>query len=212
MKLLIIDDHAIVREGLAAMLRQASVDTLVLQARDGADGLSMAALYPNLDAVFLDLSMPGMDGMAVLREFSKRHPQLPVIVLSSSEDPEDVRRALSLGALGYVPKSDQPQTLLLALQLVLAGNVYVPPLLLRQTAGRADHSYDRRASDSQTSLTQRQTEVLKCMCEGLSNKEIARALALSDKTVKAHITAIFKALGVVNRTQAALAAQQRALV
>lgn len=212
MKLLIIDDHAIVREGLAAMLRQASVDTLVLQARDGADGLSMAALYPNLDAVFLDLSMPGMDGMAALREFSKRHPQLPVIVLSSSEDPEDVRRALSLGALGYVPKSDQPQTLLLVLQLVLAGNVYVPPLLLRQTAGRADHSYDRRASDSQTSLTQRQTEVLKCMCEGLSNKEIARALALSDKTVKAHITAIFKALGVVNRTQAALAAQQRALV
>jgi DNA-binding NarL/FixJ family response regulator len=100
----------------------------------------------------------------------------------------------------------------LALQLVLAGNVYVPPLLLRQTAGRANHSYDRRASDSQTSLTQRQTEVLKCMCEGLSNKEIARALALSDKTVKAHITAIFKALGVVNRTQAALAAQQRALV
>ncbi len=212
MKLLIIDDHAIVREGLAAMLRQASVDTLVLQARDGADGLSMAALYPNLDAVFLDLSMPGMDGMAALREFSKRHPQLPVIVLSSSEDPEDVRRALSLGALGYVPKSDQPQTLLLVLQLVLAGNVYVPPLLLRQTAGRADRSYDRRASDSQTSLTQRQTEVLKCMCEGLSNKEIARALALSDKTVKAHITAIFKALGVVNRTQAALAAQQRALV
>lgn len=212
MKLLIIDDHAIVREGLAAMLRQAGADTLVLQASDGAEGLSMAMQHPSLDAIFMDLSMPGMGGMAALLEFGKRYPELPVIVLSSSENPDDVRRALSAGALGYVPKSDQPQTLLLALQLVLAGNVYVPPLLLRHTGGRADRSYDRRASDSQTSLTQRQTEVLKCVCDGLSNKEIARVLALSDKTVKAHITAIFKALGVVNRTQAALAAQQRALI
>ena len=212
MKLLIIDDHAIVREGLAAMLRQAGADTRVLQASDGAEGVSMAMQHPLLDAIFMDLSMPGMGGMAALLEFGKRYPELPVIVLSSSENPDDIRRALSAGALGYVPKSDQPQTLLLALQLVLAGNVYVPPLLFRHTCGRADRSYDRRASDSQTSLTQRQTEVLKCVCDGLSNKEIARVLALSDKTVKAHITAIFKALGVVNRTQAALAAQQRALI
>ena len=96
MKLLIVDDHAILREGLAAILRQAGPDTVVLQAADGAEGVRMAEEHLDLDAVFLDLQMPGVDGMSAVPEFGRRRPELPVIVLSSSEDPQDVRRALAL--------------------------------------------------------------------------------------------------------------------
>jgi two-component system, NarL family, nitrate/nitrite response regulator NarL len=211
MKLLIVDDHAIVREGVAAMLRQAGPDTVVLQAGDGAEGVQLAETHPDLDAVFLDLQMPGTDGMSAVPEFGRRRPELPVIVLSSSEDPQDVRRALALGALGYVPKSALPQTLLSALRLVLAGDIYVPPLMLDATA-RGAASEPAADAGRQGALTDRQLEVLRLLSEGLSNKEIGRALNLSDKTVKAHITVIFKALDVVNRTQAASAARRAALL
>jgi len=211
MKLLIVDDHAILREGLAAMLRQAGPDTEVLQAGDGAEGLRMADAHLDLDAVFLDLQMPGVDGMAAVPEFGRRRPELPVIVLSSSEDPQDVRRALALGALGYVPKSAPPQTLLSALQLVLSGNIYVPPLMLNAATPGTRSSGANGAAD-RASLTERQREVLRLLSDGLSNKEIGRALGLSDKTVKAHVTAIFRTLDVVNRTQAASAARSGGLL
>lgn len=211
MKLLIVDDHAIVREGVAAMLRQAGPDTVVLQAADGAEGVHLAEAHPDLDAVFLDLQMPGADGMSAVPEFGRCRPDLPVIVLSSSEDPEDVRRALALGALGYVPKSALPQTLLSALRLVLAGDIYVPPLMLDASA-RGGPTAPAAETGRQGAITDRQLEVLRLLSDGLSNKEIGRALSLSDKTVKAHITVIFKALDVVNRTQAASAARRAALL
>lgn len=211
MKLLIVDDHAILREGLAAMLRQAGPDTEVLQAGDGAEGVRMAEAHLDLDAVFLDLEMPGGHGMSAVPEFGRRRPELPVIVLSSSEDPQDVRRALALGALGYVPKSAAPQTLLSALTLVLSGNVYVPPLMLNPASAAAGPAAANGAG-SRASLTARQLEVLRLLSDGMSNKEIGRALGLSDKTVKAHVTVIFKTLNVVNRTQAASAARRAALL
>jgi two-component system, NarL family, nitrate/nitrite response regulator NarL len=212
MKILIVDDHGVVREGLAALLRQSSEDMSVLQAKDGAEALDLAQTHPDIDAVLLDLSMAGLPGLPALVEFGKRHPVLPVIVLSSSEDPEDVRRALAAGALGYVPKSASPKTLLSALQLVLQGNVYVPPLMLDE-AGSATHKgkcdYTPRTNPR---LTERQIDVLKLLGTGLSNKEIALELGLSEKTVKVHVTGIFKALNVVNRMQAASAARQANLI
>jgi two-component system nitrate/nitrite response regulator NarL len=211
MKLLIVDDHAILREGLAAMLRQAGPDTEVLQAGDGAEGVRLAETHQDLDAVFLDLEMPGVDGMSAVPELGRRRPDLPVIVLSSSEDPMDVKRALALGALGYVPKSAAPQTLLSALALVLSGNVYVPPLMLN-AAVLASGASGANGNGTRAALTERQLEVLRLLSDGLSNKEIGRALGLSDKTVKVHITTIFKTLNVVNRTQAASAARREALL
>ncbi len=207
MKLLIVDDHAILREGLAAMLRQVGPDTEVLQASESAEGLRMAEAHADLDAVFLDLEMPGSGGMSAIPEFGKRRPELPVIVLSSSEDPRDVRRALALGALGYIPKSSPPRALLSALQLVLSGNIYVPPLMLRPAAA-TPRSAGADPARPGASLTERQLEVLRLLGKGLSNKEIGRDLGLSEKTVKAHVTAIFKTLNVVNRTQAASAARE----
>jgi two-component system, NarL family, nitrate/nitrite response regulator NarL len=199
------------REGIAAMLRQVEPDTIVLQAHDGAEGLHVAEAHDDLDAVMLDLIMPGMAGMTAIREFGKRRPDLPVIVLSSSEDPDDVRHALAAGALGYVPKSASPQTLVSALRFVLQGNIYVPPFILDQVANFADETA-ATGTTLAPRLTDRQVEVLRLVCQGYSNKEIGRLLGLSDKTVKTHVTAIFKALNVSNRTQAASVARAGELI
>ncbi len=211
MRLLLVDDHAVVREGVSALLHQGRAGVEVLHARDGEEALALARVTPGLDAVLLDLVLPGMDGVRAIEAFGREHPDLPVIVLAGSEDPRDVRRALAAGALGYVPKSADPPTLLSAIDFVLGGNVYVPPLLLwedRSTAPRAAP----QPTESRLELTGRQVDVLRLLAQGLPNKSIALALGLSDKTVKVHVTAIFRSLNVVNRTQAAQAAREARLV
>jgi DNA-binding NarL/FixJ family response regulator len=212
MKLLIVDDHPVVRDGLAALLRQLGPEVSVLLAEGGSQGLDLANGHPDLDLVVLDLAMPGSDGFAMLHEFGRLQPQLPVIVVSSSEDPRDVRRALASGALGYIPKSAPPRTILAAVQFVLAGNVYVPTLLAQSPASMQDEAADDSARRSAVSLTVRQSEVLRLLREGRSNKEIGRKLGLSEKTVKVHVTALFKALNVANRIQAAAMAEKVGLI
>ena len=208
MKLLIIDDHSIVRAGLAALLHEPGVAIEVVQAATAAEGLMQIAAHGDLDAVFLDLNMPGEDGFAALDTIGKRHPELPVILLSSSENPADVRRALAAGALGYLPKSSSPQTMMSVLRLVLAGEVYVPPLLLKEEAA----PHNGKAGARPDTLTDRQADVLRLLARGLSNKEIGRELLVSERTVKAHVTAVFKSLGVVNRAQAVETARRAGLV
>jgi two-component system nitrate/nitrite response regulator NarL len=200
-KLLIIDDHPLFRDGLAALLRQASPDNVVTPASSAEDALELAD-EQIFDAVFMDLAMPGLCGEPAVREFARRHPDLPVIVLSSSENASDVRRVLNAGASGYIPKSATAQTVVSALNLVLSGNLYVPPLMIGATVQAAD----RNAADGPRSLSQltdRQIDVLRFLKDGLSNKEISANLGIAEKTVKVHIAAIFKTLNVVNRTQAA---------
>ena len=157
MKLLIVDDHPLLREGLAAFLGQLETDTVVLQAGDAGQALALAAQHFDLAMVVLDLMIPGLDGLS----------ELPVIVLSSSEDPRDARKALAQGALGYVPKSANPNTLLSAIRLVLNGDLYLPPLLLNAPAG--DHNYQRSGiSAAEGILTGRQLDVLRRLSDGQS--------------------------------------------
>jgi DNA-binding NarL/FixJ family response regulator len=205
MRILIVDDHAMLREGLAAVLRQLGPGADVLAASDGPAALEIVEGETHLDAVILDLAMPGMDGAEALQAIGAKRPDLPVIVFSASESPADVRRAMALGALGYVPKTASPQTLLSAIKLVLAGELYVPPLLLAA-------AQDAALSSTTPKLTPRQIDVLACMCRGLSNKSTARQLNMSEKTVKAHVTAILRALRATNRMQAVSIAREGALV
>lgn len=203
MKLLIVDDHPVVRDGLSKLLASNATDIEVLQAEDCMSGIRLAAAEPELDAVFMDLKLPGLCGPDAVREFGRRCPAVPLIVLSSSEDANDVRGALAAGALGYVPKSASVQTLMAALTLVLAGEIYVPPLLLN-----AAHA----TSAASPGLTERQTEVLRLLADGHANKQIARTLDIAEKTVKVHVSAIFKFLNVDNRTQAVTVAQRQGLL
>jgi two-component system, NarL family, nitrate/nitrite response regulator NarL len=212
MKLLIIDDHSIMRAGFAVLLAQPGSEIEVVQAGDAADGIAAVEVHADLDAVFLDLNMPGEGGLHALREIGKRRPDLPVIILSSSEDPADVRRALAGGALGYVPKSSGPQTLMSVLRLVLAGEVYVPPLMLKEAPLPIPTINGPADAPVGGDLTDRQVDVLRLLGRGLSNKEIGRTLQVSERTVKAHVTAIFKSLRVVNRAQAVEAARRAALL
>ncbi len=207
MRFLIVDDHPVLREGVAAVLRQLADVVEVLQAHTGDQAIAQLTIDPEIDVVLLDLMLPGAGGLAVMDELGARFPDLPIIMLSSSEDAADVRRALAHGALGYVPKSASSTTLLAAIRLVLSGEIYVPPFVVHsQTA----HDTGDRAGATMA-LTDRQIEVLKLIAMQKSNKEIAYQLALSEKTVKAHVTAIFRALRVANRMEAALAASAAGL-
>jgi len=212
MKILIVDDHPIYRKGLIALLDQMEPDMALLQANDAAQALALIAKNDDLDVVILDLVIPGMDGLRAIVEFGKIRPELPVIILSSSENPADVRAALANGALGYVPKSAAEHTLLAAIRVVLNGDIYVPPFVLLQTEPGHSAGLTIEPGSDRPVLTDRQIEVLRRISAGQLNKIIAVELGLSEKTVKSHITAIFKALNVMNRSQAAAVAREAGFI
>src|SRR6185312_6153088 len=221
LKVLVIDDHPLVQEGVAAALESLGHDTRVMSARDAEQGMAMAAANPDLDLVLLDLALPGMSGFNLIGKLHERLPSLPVVVLSALEDPENVRHAINAGAMGFVPKSAATRVLIEVLQQVLEGNVTVP-IALQSVGQPVSHTLPGAASGSPGSaataepdvalLTLRQLEVLSRVCQGKTNKQIATELGLSEKTVKAHVTAIFKVLGVVNRTQAVLVARRVGMI
>lgn len=206
MKLMIVDDHALVRQGVLALLEREAPDAELLQACDSAEGLRMAARRPDLDAVFLDLSMPGMDGMDALREFGRLRPALPVIVLTAADDPAVARQAFAAGALGYVPKSASADTLLMALSLVMRGERFVPSLVQRP----AHPAPIELATFGD--LTERQSEVLRHLGEGLSNKAIAHRMGITEKTIKAHMTGVLRALSASDREQAIQSARAAGII
>lgn len=193
------------REGVAAVLRLAEPEGVVLQAHDCASALAIAAANPDIAMVLMDLVMPDAAGLSAPETFVARYPGLPVMVVSSSEAAADVRQALALGALGYVPKSANAATLLAAIRLVLSGEVYVPPFVVKAVAQPTAPA--GAPGGNLAALTERQREVLGLICAEASNKDIAHALGVTEGTVKAHITVIFKILGVVTRAQAARLAQ-----
>jgi two-component system nitrate/nitrite response regulator NarL len=218
LKVLVIDDHPLVQEGVSAALESLADDVTVMAARDAEQGLGLAAEHPDLDLVLLDLALPGMSGFNLIGKLHERLPSLPVVVLSALEEPENVRHAINAGAMGFVPKSAATRVLIDVLQQVLEGNVTVP-LALQSSGPPISHALPGASADSVAAgepdvalLTLRQLEVLSRVCQGKTNKQIATELGLSEKTVKAHVTAIFKVLGVVNRTQAVLVARRVGMI
>ena len=212
MKLLVVDDHAIARDGLAALVAHLHSETSVVQARDLAEALRLAGEHEDLGAVILAVSASSADRLDAIGAFGRARAGLPVIVLSGSEAPRDAREAFARGALGYVPKSASPRTFLSAIRLVVEGDRYVPPLILDEAAASPEMGSRGEAPANRSSLTARQVEVLRRLSDGHSNKAIARELGVSEKTVKAHVTAVFKALNVANRSQAAAAGRELGLV
>jgi len=206
MKILICDDHALFREGVAHALRELDPGADLLEAGDGGEALRLAQLHHDLDLVLLDLNMPATDGWTGLARLQEACPTLPVVILSASEEPADARRAIDAGAAGFVPKATRGPVLRAALQLVLSGGVYLPPhVLSTQSVGAGVPSSDATARRKRAEgLTERQLEVLRLMSRGLTNAEIGGVLGVALGTVKAHVAAIFELLDVSNRTEAAL--------
>jgi DNA-binding NarL/FixJ family response regulator len=204
MKVLIADDHAIFRQGLRAVLGALSENVAVIEAGDLATALQFAVDQPP-DIILLDLRMPGMDGFRGISTLRNRVPGAPIVVLSASEESEDVFQALSAGASGYLAKSTSAAVILDALRLVLVGGIYVP----RELIANAELIVSSKIEAPR--LTSRQTEVLNLIIDGHSNKEIAHLLQTSEGTIKAHVAAIMRQLGVRNRVQMLLAAERAGL-
>ena len=216
MKLLLADDHALFREGMAHVLTQLHNQLELFEAGTCDEALRIAAEQPELDLLLLDLNMPGIHGLAAVSAFRHKFPDLPLVVLSAVEAHDDVEQVLDAGASGFIPKSSSAQVMLSALRLVLSGGVYLPPLLLNRAAPPPPRSAQQAhaprlgsaLSGRMESLTERQLEVLRLLAEGKPNKLIARALTLSEGTVKIHLAAIFRALNVNNRTEAVVAGER----
>ena len=205
MKVLLVDDHPMFREGVASALSGLGEEMRIVQAVNGLDGLDRMSEQDDVALVLMDLRMAVMPGLTMLEQLRRRFPDVPTIVLSSSEDPADVRRALKAGARGYCPKSSSSHTLLAAMRLVLDGDIYVPPFM-------AQAMDDAPAPPDASGMTPRQKEVLQALCSGKSNKEIARELGMQEKTVKGHVSAIFRLLNVVHRLQAVEAARGAGMI
>lgn len=203
MKIIVADDHALLREGLRQIVVQLEPSCTILEAADYTGALNLVTQHPDASLAVIDLNMPLMERQGGIKGLISAALSVPVVVLSASEDCDDMRHVLDAGAMGYIPKSENAAVILSALRLVLSGGIYVPPALVN--AGATAQAGGRRVTDE---LTPRQREVLKCVVTGMSNKEVGRQLGLSEATVKAHVAAIFKALNVSNRAQAVAAARR----
>ena len=207
-KVLIADDHPLVRDALARTLRCVQPDALVLEAADFASALRvLQAESPQLALV--DLHMPGMEpglgGVDGVRRLRLLCPGVPLVVASGEDDPAVIRAALQAGAVGFLPKAESPDVLQQALRLVLGGGTYTPPQAL------ADLQPGAAPRPDASGLTPRQTDVLRCLMRGQPNKLIARELGLTEGTVKIHIAAILRVLQARNRTEAVVVARNLGL-
>ena len=214
LRLLVVDDHPLFRVGLWHLLNQLADNIEIVEASNVDQAKSQLVDGTDFDIVLVDLLMPGMEGFENLKEICQMVAQTPVVVVSVKERAEDVRGAIDAGAMGYIPKSSSPQVLVQALKLVLSGGVYLPPHLLGVTHAVSDAWTEAREpaepafSGPLGRLTPRQRQVLSLLAEGKSNKEIASELGLAAGTVKIHVSSIFKALNVNNRTLAVIAANE----
>lgn len=235
MKVLLVDDHPLILKALHSVIGGLGEGVEVVNAASAAQARQALAAAADFDLVLLDLLLGDADGFDLLVELRQRHPALPVVVVSASDRASDVIRAIDLGAMGYVPKRASNDTLVEALRLVMSGGVYVPPITLGGAApppggtavvgggGGGNGSgglgvaalagaagFQRMPALAQVGLTPRQTEVLGKLLQGKPNKLIARELNLSVETVKDHVAAVLRALGVSSRTQAVIAVGQMA--
>ena len=201
LRLLIVDDHFVVRIGLTSALNLEPDMEVVAEAKSGDDAVAAyRAHHP--DVVVMDYQLPGLTGAEATSAIRAEFPDARVIVLSVYKGEEDVHRAVQAGASGYLPKSSEPHELIEAIRVVARGRRYFPAAINEALEARA----------SRTELSDREREVLEAIVRGRSNKEIAHALGISENTVKVHTTRVFEKLGVADRLEAATAAIQRGIV
>jgi two-component system nitrate/nitrite response regulator NarL len=210
MNVLIVDDHALFRVGLQGLLERRGIE-IIGTAADGEEGIRLAQeLHP--DVVLLDLRMPELGGLSVLRRLADQGLDVPVVMLTTSADETDLAESLRNGARGYLLKDMEPDELIVALQDIVAGKIVVAPGLTGVLADLVRHGDRHERKDEMapfSSLTPREHEILCHLSEGQSNKVIARHLDISDGTVKLHVKAILRKLGVHSRVEAAVMAVEK---
>jgi len=207
-RVLLADDHEVVRRGLKSLFEGTDIQ-VVAEAANGHDALKLVK-EKKLDVVLLDVRMPDIDGLNVLGRIKLDHPDLPVLMLSTYDNPTYVARAVALGAAGYVLKDSHRDKLLDSIRGAATGETVWTREELRRVTGAL--ATPRLSAEVEVPLTQRESEVLKQLALGLTNKEIAQALHISYETVKEHVQHILRKIGVTDRTQAAVWAVRKQLV
>lgn len=211
-KVLLVDDHALFRDGMRYVLQQLADEVEILDTGNFNEALQLVQDNPDIDLALLDLNMPDSEGVPSLQHFHQRFPDIPLVVVSGSEQRDDIEDVMNLGAMGFISKMSASKVMLSALQMVLDGGVYVPPQLLQHAVAKLDAGQalsDKRSQRANKyGLTPRQSEVLQLMGAGLSNKDISRQLDLAEGTVKIHIAAIYQALHVGSLLDAVTSARR----
>lgn len=207
MKILVTDDHPIMRDALKLALAAMLPDGEIICAGTVDEAVRLAhAEEPRL--AILDLGLPGQSGIGSLVRFRAEVPEVPVVVFSATDDRVTVLSALDAGAMGFIPKTVPADVLMSALRIVFAGAIYVPPEALDGNEPPAPGRPTPPRSEEFAALTPRQREVMQLLLQGHSNKRICRQLSIAENTVKVHVSAVLRALGAENRTQAVLAASR----
>lgn len=212
MRVLIADDHALFRDGLSLNLERLDSTVVIFQAGSYSQALKILEEEKNLDLVIIDLDMPDMPWEEGLAELHKKSNGARYVVISASEDNRSIRKTLEQGISGYIPKRSDTKVLNAALKLILDGGTYFPPSVLETRAAASKDGTTTAERPKSKVLTNRQFEVLSLIAQGMSNKQIAYELGVSEATVKLHINAMLRSLGVNNRTQAVITAQKMGLI
>ena len=209
MRIMIVDDHALVRRGMSYVVKEGFSDADVVEAESSAVALEVLKSGTKFDLALVDVRMPDLDGLELLRAVKAEWPDMPVIMLSTYENAPYVKRALADGAAGYLLKDATPEDLSQAINVAMSGSGNVlSPRVIQNLFDEQQGGTNDNGRRNEFNLTQRENDILAQLAEGRSNREIAQSLFLSEKTVKAHLAAIFRKLGVTNRTQAAMMAVQ----
>ena len=208
LNLLVVEDHALVREGLLATLKNLGAETQTFGVPGANEAIGVLETE-DIDMMILDLMLPGTKGQTFLPLVRRRFPTVPVVILSALDDADTVSRVMKAGASGFVSKSGSSGELLEALRAVLSGEIYLPPKL-RELTNRSETAHGEGKPLAQRfGLTAAQVRVLELLSEGRSNRQIGELLGLTEGTVKIHVSAIIKAMGVNNRSEAALMASRK---
>lgn len=208
-KILIADDHPLFREAITSVVEAGFPGSEVVETEDLDTALALTQAHDDFDLILLDLNMPGMNGLNGLITLRNEAPTIPVVIVSAEEDKQVVLQAITYGAVGFITKSSPRAQMTQAIEQILAGNVYLPSDIIRtgKESSRRHRQDDNNISpELLNSLTRRQLLVLERMSKGESNKQIAYNLNIAETTVKAHVSAILRKLGVHNRVQAILSA------
>jgi DNA-binding NarL/FixJ family response regulator len=207
MRILLVDDHVLIREAMRGVLREIDPSATILEAATAGQANDLIEGNHDISLVLLDLRLPDRDGLEMLTALRASRPSMAVVMLSGITDRDTVNQALTAGAQGFISKTATREVLLGALRLIMAGGIYIPPEILGDAAqGPRPSASDKPApKPSELGLTGRQLDVLALMMLGKSNKQICRHLDLAEPTVKNHVSSILKALNVNNRTEAVLA-------
>jgi DNA-binding NarL/FixJ family response regulator len=213
--ILIVDDHQLFIDGIRHIVKSLDETVDILEATSASEALGYLDSDAVLDLVLLDLHMPGLDGLSIMRHSRVRDTFLPIVIISGEDDPYTIRSVIDAGVMGFIPKSYSGKKLLGALRTIMQGQIFIPDEIrdqIQQLASLQAPDRKMRGKSGNNGITKRQYEVLKLLGSGCSNKQISERLSLTENTVKVHVSALLRALGASNRTECVSIARHNGLI